>query len=93
MFIIDQSAIKPVDADDDGGKWRWDWLEKSTLVDPLKKFSKAKLNWSNGPVTMMVKDHIRKTDEPRKAICAGCDGNLITYSEGGLGTTKAHPET
>ena len=59
----------------------------------LKKFPKAKLNWSNGPVTMMAKDHIRKIDKPRKASCLVCDGDLIRYSEGGLVTIKAHLET
>ena len=94
MSIIDQSAIKPVDVDNGvRNKWRWDWLKKSVLVDPLKKFPKAKLNWSNRPVTMMAKDHIRKTGKPGKAVCVVCDGDLITYSEGGLGTIKDHLET
>ena len=51
MFIIDQSAIKPGDADDGvRNKWRWDWLEKSALVDPLKKFPKSQtqlVKWSS----------------------------------------------
>ena len=68
-------------------------IDLRSLVDLLKKFPKAKLNWSNGPGTMMAKDHIRKIDKPGKAICVACDGDLITYSEGGLGTIKAHHET
>ena len=65
MSIIDRSAIKPGDAGNGvRNKWRWDWREKSALVDPLRKFPKAKLNWSNGLVTVMAKDHIRKIDEP-----------------------------
>ena len=94
MSIIGQSAIKLVDVNDGfRNKWRWDWLKMSVIVDPLKKFSKAKLNWSNGPVTKMAKDHIRKIDKSEKAICGACDGSLIAYSEGGLGTIKAHLET
>ena len=94
MSIIGQSAIKLVDVDDGvRNKWKWDWLKMSVIVDPLKKFSKAKLNWSNGPVTKMAKDHIRKIDKSEKAISGACDGSLITYSEGGLGTIKAHLET
>lgn len=80
---------------DDGvrNKWKWDWLKMSVIVDPLKKFSKAKLNWSNGPVTKMAKDHIRKIDKSEKAISGACDGSLITYSEGGLGTINVHLQT
>ena len=42
---------------------------------------------------MMAKDHIRKIDKSGEEICVACDGGLITYSEGGLGTIKAHLET
>ena len=93
MSIIDRSVIKLVDVDNGvRNKWRWDWLEKSVLVDPLNKFPEVKLNWSNGPVRMMAKDHIRKIDKPGKALCVACDDDSITYSEVGLGTIKAHLE-
>ena len=74
-------------------RWRWDLLKKYVLVDTVKKFYKAKLNRSNVPVTIMAKDHIRKIDESGDAICAACDGDLITYFESGLGTIKVHLES
>ena len=68
ISIIEQVTNELGDVDDGvRNMWRWDWLEKSVLVDPVKKFYKAKLNWLNIPVTMMDKDHIRKIDKPGEA--------------------------
>ena len=45
MPFIQQGTNELVDLDDGAGSnWKWNWLEKSVLVDPVNKFSKAKLN-------------------------------------------------
>ena len=59
----------------------------------MKKFRKAKLNWSYVPVTMISNDHIRKIDKPGKVFFVAYHDDLNTYSEGGLGTIKAHFQT
>ena len=41
----------------------------------------------------MAKVHIRKIDKPGKTIYLAFHGDLITYSEGSLGTIKGHLET
>ena len=63
------------------------------VVDPVKKFRKAKLNWSYVPVTMISKDHMRKIDKPGKVFFVAYNDDLITYSEGGLGTINVHLQT
>ena len=39
---------------------------------------------------MISNDHIRKIDKPGKVFFVAYNDDLITYSEGGLGTIKAH---
>ena len=44
-----------------------------------------KLNSTHGPLSMALKDHIRKFDIPETAICILCSVD-IEYMQGGLGT-------
>jgi len=71
-------------------KWRWEWLEKTEL-DPSEKF--AKLSWTHGPIKIVAKDHIRKIDEPGKAICSLCPESAINYSVSGLKSIVRHLST
>ena len=69
-------------------KWRWEWLETKVLIpNPVSKF--PKLNSTHGPLSMALKDHIRKFDIPETAICILCSVD-IEYTQGGLGTIKQH---
>ena len=67
-------------------KWRWEWLEtKVSIPDPAFKFSK--LNRTHGPLSMVLKDHIRKFDIPGTASCILCSVD-IEYMQDGLATIK-----
>ena len=69
-------------------KWRWEWLEtKVSIPDPASKF--PKLNWTHGPLSMVLKNHIIKVDIPGTASRILCSVD-IEYTQGGLGTIKQH---
>ena len=74
-------------------KWLWQWMEKLVELDPAAKF--PKLEWKHGPLKIMAKDHIRKIDEPGKAICTICkdsDGQqlVIKYATTGVKAVTSH---
>ena len=69
-------------------KWQWEWLEtKVSTPDPASKF--PKLNWTHGPLSIVLKDRIRKVDIPGTASCILCSVD-IEYTQGVLGTMKQH---
>ena len=67
-------------------KWRWEWLEsKISIPDSASKF--PKLNWTHGPLSMVLKYHTRKVNIRGTASCILCSID-IEYTQGGLGTIK-----
>ena len=69
-------------------KWRREWLgTKLSIPDLASKF--PKLNWTHGPLSMVLKNHIRKVDIPGTVSCILSSVD-IDYTEGGLGTIKQH---
>ena len=67
-------------------KWRREWLgTKLSIPDLASKF--PKLNWTHGPLSMVLKDPIRKVDIPGTVSCILSSVD-IDYTEGGLGTIK-----
>ena len=86
----EEDELKLVDIDkDQSNKWRWDWLEKSIVVDPAKILPKS--DWSKGSLTLLVKDYIRKVDIPGKASCTLCENNgYIKYGSTGVKAILDH---
>ena len=73
-------------------KWRWDWLEKTVVVDPGKIC--PKLNWKKGPLTLIAKDTFRKVDLAGKAICTVCQADgYVTYGSSGVKILVDHMKT
>ena len=60
---------------------------KISIPNPASKF--PKLNWTHGPLPMVLKDHIRKVNIPGIASCILCSVD-IEYMQGDLGTIKQH---
>ena len=65
---------------------KWRWLEsKISIPDSASKF--PKLNWTHGPLSMVLKYHTRKVNIRGTASCILCSVD-IEYTQGGLGTIK-----
>ena len=72
-------------------KWCWHWLEKITEIDPAETF--PKLSWSHGSLKIAFKDHIRKIDQPGKAVCSLCLNCSIYYADAGVKQITNHLRT
>ena len=93
----DQNNV--VDQVDEGipNKWKWEWLQKIVSIDV--KNSYPSLQWkSQEPLSVCLKDSIRKINVPGQAICLVCNKKSVKYGTNGVSalikhvTCKSHVE-
>ena len=85
----DQNNV--VDQVDEGipNKWKWEWLQKIVSIDV--KNSYPSLQWkSQEPLSVCLKDSIRKINVPGQAICLVCNKKSVKYGTNGVSALIKH---